>query len=449
MIKKEGAEWCVYKADGSKTCYPSEDEAKAEKAKLEKSGEYALHDIRGVEIFATGTHNGDAYDEKDLDDIVAAFQGLDFKPPLKSGHSKDEPGMPSLGWVENLRKQGSKLVADFVGMPQIVYDYIREKRFNTVSSEVYWNLRRGPQSFRRALKAVALLGADIPAVAGLRPLHELFSAEAGEVHTAEAIQLFAAANPHGGSMTPEQVKELQDKLAAAEARNKELEAQAKAHAEATAKLEADNKKNADGLAELTARFEALSKGTNSIDDVRRNALVAEANAKADAERKAREASDAAAKAALAAKEAAESAITAEREKVAKLEEDARKVRIKDLIASVKIPAFRPLFAQYADLVTRQPDTKVYDLHGGEHAGLKALEDHIKMFNADSAKIFKVFSREEPIDGRQPDSPDMEVDKLTKQYMAEHKVAYTVAMQKVLDSNPALKEAYAKRSTAAA
>ena len=426
----------------------------AERAAKKHAKEYA-HEIKGVEIFATGTHNGDSYDERDLDDIVSAFQRLDFQPPLKSGHSKDEPGMPSLGYVSNLRRQGKKLVADFTDLPQIVYDYIKDKRFNRVSSEVYWNLKRGDGTFRRALKAVALLGAEIPAVAGLRPLHELFSAEAGDVHTAEAINLFSSQDGdalHGGSMTEQEIKALQDRLAAAEADKVERDKKAKEDADKIAKLEADNKANAAALADLTKRFESLSVSAGDLDDVRKNALVAEAKAKADTAERARAAAEAKAKAEADARAAAEETLKAEREKTAKLEEDARRSRIEKLISSVKVPAVRAFVAQFADMATRVPEgqTKVYvqDLNGGKVEAFKALEDMIKLFNSESAKLFTIHSLDPGAgkpDGLQHDAPDMEVDRLTKKYMQEHKdVSYTDAFNAVLAENPELKRAYVLR-----
>ena len=129
--------------------------------------------VRGVEIFAPGTHNGDAYTEADLDDIISAHAELDFRPAIKIGHAKDAPGAPAYGWVTGLRKVGGKLVADFESMHDSVVAALRDKRYDRVSSEIYFNLKRGGKTFRRALKAVALLGADVPAVAGLVPLHKM------------------------------------------------------------------------------------------------------------------------------------------------------------------------------------------------------------------------------------------------------------------------------------
>ena len=154
-----------------------------------KGGEYAAHAnaIRGIEIFAVGTHNGDPYTEKDLDDMVTAFSELDFRPAIKVGHTKDQPGAPSYGWITGLKRVGEKLYADFESMHDSVVEAIRSKAYDRVSSEVYFNLKRGAKTFRRALKAVALLGAEVPAVAGLTPLHKMEFAESGfeGVHACE------------------------------------------------------------------------------------------------------------------------------------------------------------------------------------------------------------------------------------------------------------------------
>lgn len=143
--------------------------------------------IKGVEVFAAGVHNKDTYTEQDLDDMVTAFNALDFRPALKVGHTKDAPGAPSYGWVSNLRRIGKKLVADFTDMHDSVAKAIRDKRYGRVSAEVFFNLHRAGRVYRRALKAVALLGAEVPAVAGLVPLHKM--------EFAETYESIAYANP--------------------------------------------------------------------------------------------------------------------------------------------------------------------------------------------------------------------------------------------------------------
>jgi hypothetical protein len=128
--------------------------------------------IDGVEIFKTGIHKGVKYTEQDLDDIVEAFKDLDYKPPVKAGHHNDKPGMPRLGWVSAMYRVGASLFTDWSDVPEPVHDAIKKKMFNQVSAEIYHNLVRAGRKYRRALKAVSLLGADIPSVPGLKEVYE-------------------------------------------------------------------------------------------------------------------------------------------------------------------------------------------------------------------------------------------------------------------------------------
>ncbi len=131
-----------------------------------------------AEIFSTGTWNGDTFTEQDLQELAANFGRLrgDLKPPLKFGHDEGQTltgqsdGDPALGWVEALRVSGGKLIATFAGVPELVYQAIRQGRYRRVSSEIYFNLRRGGETLGKVLKAVALLGADLPAVTNLQDL---------------------------------------------------------------------------------------------------------------------------------------------------------------------------------------------------------------------------------------------------------------------------------------
>lgn len=136
-------------------------------------GKASTRAIRGVQLFAPGEHNGDTYSEADIDEMIAASKLVGFRPALKIGHTKDAPGDPAFGWVENLRKVGGKLVGDLVGLHESVYKAVKEGLYDRVSAEVFWGLKRGGRVFKRALKAVALLGAEVPAIPGLVPLHKM------------------------------------------------------------------------------------------------------------------------------------------------------------------------------------------------------------------------------------------------------------------------------------
>jgi hypothetical protein len=151
------------------------------------------YEIRNVEIFAAGEWNGDQYTAEDLDDMVEAAHEVGFTPPLKAGHV-ERPGAPALGWVEHL--------------PRRVYDAIRQRRYDRVSAEIYWDYEQDGRKFPRVLKAVALLGAEIPAVPELQPLHEVVHATGyGQVRSYE-IGLREVLMPATVHITLEQMQQI-------------------------------------------------------------------------------------------------------------------------------------------------------------------------------------------------------------------------------------------------
>lgn len=140
-----------------------------------------MPNINGVEIFSTGTWNGDKYTAKDLEEIVKNFEETKatVKPYLKLGHDSEQKflqkeGIPSAGWIDRLYIQGEKLVADFADIPQKIYELIQKKAYRKVSSEMFWNVKIKEKSYRRLLSAVALLGAETPAVMNLSDILALY-----------------------------------------------------------------------------------------------------------------------------------------------------------------------------------------------------------------------------------------------------------------------------------
>jgi hypothetical protein len=133
-----------------------------------------MNSIKNIEVFRTGDYGDDGhFGINELDQMVAAFKELDYTPALKLGHTDDTPGAPAYGWIKNLRRAGEKLYADFEDMHASVTDAIRRRAYDRCSAEIFFNLKRGAKTFRRALKAVALLGADVPRAPGLIPLHTM------------------------------------------------------------------------------------------------------------------------------------------------------------------------------------------------------------------------------------------------------------------------------------
>ena len=149
--------------------------------------------LSGVEIFAIGVHHASSggrveITEQDLDDMVASFKDLNdfggFKPVLKLGHTETQKffgnisGAPNLGFVENVRRIGNTIVADFVNVPQLLFDLIKDGRYNQVSIEMMRTVDVVGKKFKNVLTAVALLGAEMPAVKGLNELAKALMADA-------------------------------------------------------------------------------------------------------------------------------------------------------------------------------------------------------------------------------------------------------------------------------
>jgi len=148
--------------------------------------EYAnLHSIDRVEVMATGTWKGDPYTEQDLDNMVSAFNDLSFKPRLKLDHGSQKiaDGLPALGYVSKLWREGKKLVASFVDIPKTIYELIKNKAYNSVSSEVWFNRVFEGKVRPRVLTAVAFLGDKLPAVDTLKDISAMYSlpGEGGEL----------------------------------------------------------------------------------------------------------------------------------------------------------------------------------------------------------------------------------------------------------------------------
>lgn len=142
-------------------------------------------EIRDMEIFRAGIWNGDSYTESDLDKLIENFNKLKEKQsvPLKIGHSEKQEflkkeGLPAAGWIDKLVKNGKVLVAEVKDVPDKVANLIKKKAYKKVSSEIYPIYKDGDgNKYEKVLRAVALLGGDIPAVDGLKDVEVLYNDE--------------------------------------------------------------------------------------------------------------------------------------------------------------------------------------------------------------------------------------------------------------------------------
>lgn len=135
-------------------------------------------DLKGAELFSAGTWNGREFTVDDIDQIVRSFDLLDLagRVPLKLGHDGDAPfkdGQPALGWVQRLYREGKKLLADLTGIPTALYEFIKDGLYKYVSVELLADVKADTREIPWVLDAVALLGADQPAVGILKDLQSL------------------------------------------------------------------------------------------------------------------------------------------------------------------------------------------------------------------------------------------------------------------------------------
>lgn len=174
-------------------------------------GAASSFEIDKLPIFETGKWNGDQYSEEDLDHMVQAFPLVGFKPPLKLGHANDQKilqssGLPSAGWIERIYREGTKLYADIKDIPKQVYDLISKKAYDRVSVELYWNYDDSKTGVKhpRVVKALALLGADIPEVTSLESISSLYY---DDDKKSFKIIMFNNEGKEGGTMPEEDKKE--------------------------------------------------------------------------------------------------------------------------------------------------------------------------------------------------------------------------------------------------
>ncbi|PIP41004.1 MAG: hypothetical protein COX19_04520 [Desulfobacterales bacterium CG23_combo_of_CG06-09_8_20_14_all_51_8] len=215
-----------------------------------------VFEIKNLPFFKTGTYNGKTYSESDLDRIVTNFYSLReiVKPVLKLGHGAQgflrREGLPAIGWVEGLKKKGQVLYVDIKNIPKRIYELLKSKAYWRPSAEIYEDYQtelyedfrdEKGQKYGLTLSAIALLGADIPAVKSLPDIEALFNSEAFTSIIA-CYNENCDRNKGGLIMATEQTQtavQQTEQTQTAEQQIAALQAELKAKADLVAKLEAD------------------------------------------------------------------------------------------------------------------------------------------------------------------------------------------------------------------
>lgn len=245
------------------------------------------HSIRGVEVFRVGKWNGTEFTMGDLLGMVKAFRETRkaVMPFLKLGHNDEQDilrkdDLPAAGWVDDLYMEGDRLVADFSGIPGKVFDLLERGAYRTRSIEIWRNVNIAGQTYPWLLTAVALLGAELPAVEGLNDILSLFAAQGGEAMRFEVegkplvFDLGNTTQTEDNTMTDEQKKALAD------AQNAVVEAEKKA-----AEFQKENEDLKAKVATLETEKAAALKASADIHaelgEFKRKANEAEVNAAID------------------------------------------------------------------------------------------------------------------------------------------------------------------------
>ena len=181
-------------------------------------------EIKRLEIFGAGTWkpgNGDPVTirETDLDQIVENFGALNgtnvVKPHLKLGHTEAQKwfgqsvGVPTLGWIDRIWREGRKLFADISSVPDALLEMIRSHRYHNVSAEVFppGVIEHNGRKFGSVLSAVAILGTEMPAVKDLAGLASALYADQFTAKT-EAAPIIFSEEADQPMFTQEQVDSL-------------------------------------------------------------------------------------------------------------------------------------------------------------------------------------------------------------------------------------------------
>lgn len=242
-------------------------------------------DINNIEIFATGTWVGNKkliVTGNMLDDMVNSFNELTakvdgFRPFLKLGHKEmqgfgGESGAPSFGFISKIWRQHDKIIANFSNVPDALVDLVNQGRYNAVSIEFLPKVTFGGSTFKSVLRAVALLGAELPAVKSLKGLSaSLMSEDAYEFEDADPIEtLEKEAIVPDATYSKSQVDDLVEA------------AVSKAIDETTTSLAESTENLVTGIAERDEKIVTLTEGKETAEKALKNYVMASDKAEVEA-----------------------------------------------------------------------------------------------------------------------------------------------------------------------
>lgn len=128
--------------------------------------------IKEVHIFKAGTQTSAQgvtreFTKKDLSEIASSYNPKIHEAPIRIGH-EDNDKVPAWGWVKGVKLKGDELFAE-VDFSPMAESYIKNGLYKKVSASFYSpESKINPEPGKWSLRHVALLGAQPPAVKGLK-----------------------------------------------------------------------------------------------------------------------------------------------------------------------------------------------------------------------------------------------------------------------------------------
>ena len=210
----------------------------------------------GIEIFRAGRHIDDAgvahhFSDADVDGMAASYNPALREAPLTVGHPADN--LPAYGWVKSVARNagGVLTIAPHNVEPQFA-EMVAARRFPKRSASFYPpQAPNNPTPGKWYLRHVAFLGAQPPAIAGLKDIQFSAGDADGAVNFSESVipAIPVTTTETVTQESDDMSKELQDKLDKATA---DLQAEKAARATAEANAATATQAATDAKAQATS-----------------------------------------------------------------------------------------------------------------------------------------------------------------------------------------------------
>ena len=127
---------------------------------------------KSIHIFSPGTQTSAQgvtreFTKGDLKQIADSYNANRHEAPIRIGH-EDSDKVPAWGWVKDVKMKGEDLYAEVEFSP-LMQDYVDNGLYKKVSASFYApESKINPEPGQWSLRHVAMLGAQPPAVKGLK-----------------------------------------------------------------------------------------------------------------------------------------------------------------------------------------------------------------------------------------------------------------------------------------